>query len=162
MFLRIENIPSKKLVGSHAKMCYTNNKTFELWRNFMLRRMEIQNRITTDLISMQAFDKSFDFKKFTLDTEFEKWAVAEVADFNNVPDGMETYTLQGGMYAVFLHQGDSINFQKTFQYIFGYWLQQSEYQLDNREHFEVLSDRYKLNDPESEEEIWIPIKLKEQ
>jgi AraC family transcriptional regulator len=160
MFLRIEKISEKKLVGNQVKMCYANNKTFELWRSFMPRRKEIHSRITSDLISMQAFDKTFNFKDFTLETEFVKWAVAEVGDFNNLPEGMETYTLQGGLYAIFLHKGDSINFQETYQYIFDYWLPRSEYQLDNREHFEVLGEKYKLNDPASEEEIWIPIKLK--
>jgi AraC family transcriptional regulator len=32
----------------------------------------------------------------------------------------------------------------------------SEYFLDNRPHFEVLGDKYKNNDPTSEEEIWKP------
>jgi AraC family transcriptional regulator len=37
-----------------------------------------------------------------------------------------------------------------------------EYELDDRPHFEILGDKYKNNDPNSEEEIWIPIKLKKQ
>jgi len=32
--------------------------------------------------------------------------------------------------------------------------------LDNRPHFEVLGEKYKNGDPESEEEIWIPVKEK--
>ncbi|MDP5096829.1 MAG: GyrI-like domain-containing protein [Flavobacterium sp.] len=36
----------------------------------------------------------------------------------------------------------------------------SEYQLDNRPHFEILGAKYKNNAPDSEEEIWIPIKRK--
>lgn len=40
------------------------------------------------------------------------------------------------------------------------WLPASDYNLDNRPHFEVLGEKYKNNDPTSEEEIWIPIKLK--
>jgi AraC family transcriptional regulator len=34
------------------------------------------------------------------------------------------------------------------------------YTLDDRAHFEVLGEKYKNNDPLSEEEIWIPIKKK--
>jgi AraC family transcriptional regulator len=49
---------------------------------------------------------------------------------------------------------------KTFQYIFGTWLPNSEYVLDNRPHFEILGEKYKNDDPTSEEEIWIPIKAK--
>jgi AraC family transcriptional regulator len=45
-----------------------------------------------------------------------------------------------------------------FTYIFTRWLPASGYQLDNRPHFEILGDKYKNNDPESEEEIWIPVR----
>jgi hypothetical protein len=31
--------------------------------------------------------------------------------------------------------------------------------LDDRPHFEVLGSKYRNNDPESEEETWIPTKL---
>lgn len=45
------------------------------------------------------------------------------------------------------------------EYIYGSWLPNStEYARDNRPHFEILGEKYKNNDPESEEEIWIPVK----
>ena len=47
---------------------------------------------------------------------------------------------------------------KTFQYIFGTWMPDSGYKWDNRPQFEILGEKYKNNDPSSEEEIWIPIK----
>ncbi len=77
-----------------------------------------------------------------------------------VPNEMETFLLEGGLYAVFEYKGSS-NDPSIFQYIFGTWLPGSNYLLDNRPHFEVLGDKYKNNDPNSEEEIWIPIKPKE-
>jgi predicted transcriptional regulator YdeE len=96
----------------------------------------------------------------THDLEFEKWAAAEVSDFDSIPENMEPYVLQGGLYAVFMHKGAASTGFKTFQFIFGTWLPQSEYELDNREHFEILGEKYKNEDPDSEEEIWIPIKHK--
>jgi AraC family transcriptional regulator len=45
----------------------------------------------------------------------------------------------------------------VFTYIFGSWLPGSSYLLDDRPHFEILGEKYKNNDPDSEEEIWIPI-----
>lgn len=155
---RIETIPEKKLVGKHLKMSLAQNRTAELWKSFMTEKKKIQNIISGDLISMQIYDKSLDFKDFNPDVEFEKWAAAEVEDFNSVPDNMATHILQGGMYAVFLYKGHPALFQNTFQYIFYTWLPGSEYELDNREHFEILGDKYKNNDPDSEEEVWIPIK----
>ena len=34
------------------------------------------------------------------------------------------------------------------------------YTLDDRPHFEILGEKYKNQDPDSEEELWIPIKPK--
>lgn len=136
------------------------NRTRELWQRFMPRRHEIQNDITADLFSLQVYDASFDFTEFNPNESFEKWALKEVSDFNYVPEGMETFLLTGGLYAIFIHQGSAAEAEKTFGYIFGKWLPKSGYALDNRPHFEVLGAKYKNNDPDSEEEIWIPIKPK--
>lgn len=157
---RIEQLAPKKLVGKHVKMCYANNQTSELWRSFMQRRKEITNNLNSNLYSLQVFDKSLDFKDFTPQTEFEKWALTEVSDFDSIPEGMEKYELEGGLYAVFDFKGIPADFPKAFQYIIGVWLPNSEYELDRREHFELLGEKYKNNDSNSEEEIWIPIKPK--
>ncbi|HLP56247.1 MAG TPA: GyrI-like domain-containing protein [Fluviicola sp.] len=155
---RIENLPEKKLIGKRLTMSLADNKTGELWQHFMPRRKEILNSITTDLISMQVY-KPTHFADFQPTNEFEKWATVEVTDFENVPTDMETVTLVGGLYAVFDYKGSS-NDPSVFQYIFGTWLPGSAYVLDDRPHFEVLGDNYKNNDPDSEEEIWIPIQPK--
>lgn len=153
---RIENLKAKKLVGKRLTMSFANNKTGELWKSFMPRRREITNNLTNELISMQVY-KPTHFADFNLTNEFEKWATIEVADFGNVPSEMEAFTLTGGLYAVFDYKGSSAD-NSVFQYIFGTWLPNSDYLLDNRPHFEVLGEKYKNADPNSEEEIWIPIR----
>jgi AraC family transcriptional regulator len=157
---RIETITGKKLVGKRIRMSFSDNKTFELWKSFMPRRKEITNNKTTDLFSMQIYDKHFDFKNINLDEEFEKWAAIEVTDFDTIPDGMESYSLTGGLYAVFIHKGAASTGPKTFKYIFGTWLPNSDFILDNRPHFEILGKKYIHEDPDSEEEVWIPVKPK--
>ena len=139
-------------------MSIANNRTFELWKSFMPLRAEIKNRITTDLISLQVYNPTLSFNDFDLNTEFEKWAVAEVSDFEPVPEGMETFLLTGGQYAVFIYKGAPADFGGTFNYIFKTWLPASEFELDNRPHFEVLGSKYKNNSPDSEEEVWIPVR----
>lgn len=156
---RFEIINEKRLVGMRLKMSFANYKVGELWQTFMPRRKEITNSLTNDLISMVIY-KSNHFTDFRPTNEFERWATVEVSDFYNVPTNMETYVLPCGKYAVFLHKGDTKEFTKTFQYILGTWLPSSDYVLDNRPHFEVLGEKYKNNDLNSEEEIWIPIKAK--
>jgi AraC family transcriptional regulator len=155
---RIEILKEKKLIGKHIVMSLADNKTMELWKSFMPRRREVTNNLTSDFISMSVY-KPTHFTDFKPTNEFEKWAAIEVPDFDSVPNDMETFILNGGLYAVFDYKGSS-NDMGIFQYIFGTWLPNSNFLLDDRPHFEVLGDKYKNADPNSEEEIWIPIKKK--
>ena len=157
---RIQTITGKQLVGTPITMSIADNKTRELWQGFMPRRNEIANNLNADLICMQVYDDALGFKDFTPETPFQKWAAVEVAETADVPQGMQTFTLPGGVYAVFDYKGAASAFAPTFRYIFYEWLPQSDYELDSRPHFEVLGAKYKNDDPESEEEIWVPIKPK--
>ncbi len=158
---RIELLLPKKLVGLQSRMCMADDKTVMLWQTLMPRRAEIKARTSNDYISMQVYDKDLNFSEFNGHTVFQKWAAVEVFDFENVPDGMETYTLEGGLYAVFIHKGGPDAFPQTLKAIFVDWMPASDYELDAREHFEVLGEKYKKDSDESEEEVWIPIKKKE-
>ena len=160
MYLRTENLSPKKLIGQRIITSFSENRTVDLWQNFMPRRKEILNNLTHDLISMQVYPESYNFTIFDPVIKFEKWAAIEVSDFDTIPDGMESFTLFGGLYAVFIHKGAASTGPKTFQYIFGEWIPSSDYALDNRPHFEILGKKYINDDPASEEEIWIPIKAK--
>lgn len=157
---RIEMLAAKKLIGKHIVMSFSGNKTFELWRGFMPRRKEIQNGIGRDLYSIEVYPPPF-WRSFSPDAEFGKWAAIEVTDFNSVPDDMETITVPDGLYAVFIHKGPASSGPKTYGYIFGTWLPGSDFSLDNRPHFALMGEKYKNDDPDSEEEIWIPIKEKQ-
>ena len=155
----IKTLTEKKLIEKRIIMSFAENKTFELWRSFMPRRNEIINNLSNDLFSIQLYDSSFNFNEFDLHKTFEKWATVEVSDFDIIPDGMETFTLQNGLYAIFYYKGLNTD-TRIFQTIFGTWLPNSEYVLDARPHFEILGEKHKNNDPNSEEEIWIPIKIR--
>jgi len=158
MMPRIETTDERKLVGKRLSMSFANYRVDELWKSFMPRRKDITNNLTNDLISVAVYQPTH-FADFKPTSEFERWATVEVADFDHVPNEMETFVLPSGLYAVFDYKGSSTD-NSIFQYILGTWLPGSDYVLDNRPHFEVLGDKYKNNDPASEEEIWIPIKAK--
>ncbi len=153
----IKMLTPKKLAGMHVTMSLAANRTGELWQRFMPRRRDVTRAVGTDLYSLAVYPWPVDFTDRR--KEFEKWAAVEVTDFDALPDGMEALTLPGGLYAVFHYKGSSAGIG-IFQYIFGAWLpaNASTYRLDDRPHFEVLGSKYKNNDPESEEDIWIPIK----
>ena len=148
----------RKLIGKRKRMSFSNNTTAGLWKSFIPDRHLIKNSINSDLISMQIYESNFNFSNFNPDLEFDKWAAVEVSDFSAIPKGMETYTIPRGKYAVFIHKGGPVKGPETFGYIFGSWIPQSEYEIDNRPQFEILGKKYKNNEPDSEEEIWIPIK----
>jgi len=154
---RIETLFEKKLVGKRLTMSLADNKTSYLWQSFVSGRREIINNNTNEMISMQIYNGPV--RLGDLNQEFEKWAAIEVTDFENVPEKMDSYTLNGGLYAVFTYKGLSTD-NSVYLYIFGTWLPDSDYLLDHRPHFEILGDNYKNGDPDSEEEIWIPIKQK--
>ncbi len=152
----IEMLPEKKLIGQKLKMSLKSNTTHELWKSFMPRRHEIKNALGSELYSLQVYSPDY-FSNFNLAHEFEKWAAIQVSSFDSTPDGMETMILTGGLYAIFYYKGLSTD-TKIFENIFKTWLPKSNYVLDQRPHFEVLGEKYKNNDANSEEEIWIPIR----
>lgn len=155
---RIETLPEKKLVGKRIKMSYSDNKTYDLWHSFMPLRKEIKNSIGPELYSIEIYPDGF-FSKFNSETQFEKWAAVEVRDFKNVPDNLEPMILPGGLYAVFLHKGPASAGPQTYEYIFNTWLPcNGDFILDHRPHLAIMGDKYKHEYPNSEEEIWIPIK----
>ena len=161
MLPRLETLSEKKLVGIRLDMSFDNNKTRDLWQSFMPRRKEIKNHLNKDFYSIEIYKPHF-FDQYNPDTEFQKWAAIEVTDFDQVPNEMNTIVLPSGLYVVFLHKGPASDGPITYQYIFGTWIPNSEFEIDNRPHFALMGQKYKHDDPDSEEEIWIPVRMKKQ
>lgn len=155
---RMVILEEKKLVGMHLKMCLDDHKVANLWSAFMPKRNQITNAISGELISMAIYGKDY-FRQFNPSAEFEKWAAVEVSNVENPPPGLRGFILSSGIYAVFDYKG-SANDPAIYQFIFTQWLPASEYQLDDRPHFEILGSQYNNESSDSEEEIWIPVKPK--
>lgn len=161
MHPEIRTIAEKKLAGLYITMTLAQNRTAELWQQFMPRRNEIVTAVTDELISMQVYDAAVAKAGYmTPQSVHQRWAAKEVTDFTPVPGGMETFVLPGGLYAVFTYRGTPQQAAPFFRNIFMEWLPASDYVLDDRPHFEVLGPKYKHNDPDSEEEVYIPVRLK--
>jgi len=153
---RFRQLEPTKLIGVSSEMSRANDQTPQLWQRFMPRRQTVLNRTSQDFMSMQVYPNG---PKQIADSlaMFTKWAVVQVENFDAVPQGMDTYSLSGGLYAVFQHNGPATDL-RTAMYIFQDWLPQSDYVLDDREHFEVLPPDYKALDPNAHEEFWIPVR----
>lgn len=157
----IRTITEKKLAGMYITMTLAQNRTAELWQRFMPLRGTIANAVSDELISMQVYDAAVAQAGYmTPQSVHQKWAAKEVTGFTQVPEGMETFVLPGGFYAVFTYRGTPQQAAPFFRKIFMEWLPASGYMLDDRPHFEVLGPKYKHNDPDSEEEVFIPIRPK--
>lgn len=154
---RFEILSEKILIGRKTRMSFVENRTRELWQRFMPRRREIANAVNTYLYSVEQYEPHF-FDAFNPAAEFIKWASVEVSDADHIPDDMDVLVLPSGLYAVFIHRGPASKGVETYEYIFRAWLPESEYTLDERPHFALMGDKYKHDDPDSEEEIWIPVK----
>lgn len=158
MELKVIEVAQKLFLGMSKDMSFANNTTPDLWRAFMPRRKEIQNVIGIELYSGEVYPNNF-FISFNPSTPFQKWAAVEVENFDQVPARMETLISPAGLYAVFNYKGTNAGAAEFYRKIFTEWLPASAYQLDARPHWAVMGTKYKNNDPDSEEEIWIPVKL---
>lgn len=150
---RIEIIESKKLIGFSILTSFQEDKTPIVWRQFMLRRNEISSRISNQLFSLQIYPEDF-----TPNQSFTKYALAEVLNFDNIPNDFETFQLKSGKYLVFNYTGKSEKGPEIFRYIFQNFIPENQFKVDDRPHFEIFGDDYNPNSDSAEEQIWIPIK----
>lgn len=156
---RLEALSEKRFVGKNITMSLANNRTQALWQSFMPERKDITKNVGHELYSIEIYPPNY-FDNFSLHAELEKWAAVEVTDFDAVPDGMHVLRVPAGLYAVFIHRGPASSGPKTYEYILTSWLPSSDYALDARPHFAVMGEKYKGDDPDSEEEFWVPIRPK--
>lgn len=130
MEAEIIQVEKKLIVGMKIEMSLSENKTKRLWKNFTPSR------------------------------HFTKWAGVEVVGRTTLPDGLEEMEIPAGLYGCFLYKGLPSSAGPFYQSIFQDWLPKSGYQLDRRPHFEIMGDKYKIDDPNSEELVYIPMALR--
>lgn len=123
----------------------------------MPKRPAIQQIIDTTLYAVDQYPSPNFFEAFDPHRSFERWAAVPVHTVVDLPEGLESLLLPAGQYAVFTYKGVESQAQAFFQYIYTVWLPTAAYQLADRPHFAKMDARYKGEDPDSEEEFWIPI-----
>lgn len=158
MKCRIENFPGILLAGHHTTSSFAQDNTAALWRSFMPLRNDIVARLGSDLYNVQQYPCLPNSEIFTADTQFTRWAAVAVKNGNRLPPSLHLLELPAGAYAVFCHRGGPETAPQSFAYIYGQWLPASGFVLDHRPHFEVLGTRYNNSHPDSEEEIWVPVR----
>lgn len=152
----IEVADGMALVGIHRPMSFTEPMMRELWQEFRARVKDVKGRTSDSFISMRIHDEPVGAVPAP-GSKFEQWAAVEVDPSAEVPHGMHSHGLPGGLYAVFTYRGRADAFADAARHIYGNWLPRSEFELADREFFEVLGPSYRPDDPEASETIWIPI-----
>lgn len=155
---RYEMISETQLVGKCARMSIAKDTTHGLWQEFMPNHNHIPNRAGSDFFSVEVYDGLEYFMDFDPARPFDKWAAVAVSKADSMPEGMDLLVLPAGRYAVFHYRGRPSEVHRAYQYIYGTWIGGSGYAIDNRPHFAVMGMGYKGEHPDSEEEIWIPVK----
>lgn len=155
---QIISIAQKQLIGHSMEMSLVDNKTQELFAGFMPQKKHITNTLSNAVYEVMVYPTNY-FSSFNPSNYFTKWAAVEVDALKDCPSHMDTLCIETGLYAVFTYKGLPQNFGQFMQYILMEWLPKSQYQLDDRPHFNVLGAAYRNNHPDSQEDVYIPIKL---
>jgi len=152
----IINVSEKIVVGVNSEISFAKFNVSEIWEEFSPKIKEIRNRVFPELLSITIYQPDY-FENFSIEKTFEKWAGAEVESFEKLPQGLNQMIIPAGEYAVFNYKGLPSD-NRIFQWIYSQWLPASGFELDQRPHFEVLGEKYKNGSPDSEEDIYIPVK----
>ena len=152
---RIVDNPPKILVGMKREMSLIDNQTQQLFQAFMPKRKEVPHMVNADVYDLIVYPPNF-FVLLNPLRPFIKWAGVEVSEVGDLPEGLSFFQIPAGRYAVFTHKGPSSD-TSTFEKIFTQWLPNSEHELADRPHFDIMGDKYKGDQEDSEEEIWVPI-----
>lgn len=159
--IQIQEIEAKRLIGISGKGSISNDITLQVFKDFMPRKREIEGVKNSLTYSVQLFDTDLNRNPINPNTTFTRIAAVEVSEDSVAPQGMEVFEIPAGLYLTFTHKGTLDRFIQNLQFIYEKWIPDSAYEVDQRPHFEVLGSKYLgLDNPNSEEDIWIPIRLK--
>jgi AraC family transcriptional regulator len=156
----IKSLEETRVVGKKSHMSLKHNTTVQLWREFMPLRRHITDPLDASFWSVEVYPGPDFFKSFDPAREFEKWAAVPVGPSAIIPEDLQVLLIPSGLYAVFSYKGKESEVSQMYGYIYGAWIPKSGYTLDHRPHFAVMGAKYKGEHPDSEEELWIPIKEK--
>lgn len=93
------------------------------------------------------------------DTEKLRYDACVALDKEILPEGrVGIKTIEGGKYAMFLHKGPYSGFQELYDYIYGVWLPESEFELRDLPCFEKYLNTPDKTKPEKlKTEVYIPV-----
>ncbi len=146
------------VVGKECFCSQNNNTIPQLWSEFNKDMCNIPDmKNTNEAIGVCLCDE----EHVTPDTEFRYIAGMEVKKADTLPEGMVSYTVQGGRFLVVEHIGALDTLPQTYDYAYMTWFAENEkYQPVGNLDFELYGEKYTFGAEDSIMEIWIPLKEK--
>lgn len=154
----IVNLPAATIVGKRFSASQIKDGYVDVWRLF--NKEFRQDFPKSDLCGIFELNKSFpNPNTFNLESESGVFIGADRSPKGLVSEKYDTKILEGGKYAKFTYIGAIDNLLQFYIYIWGEWSINSKYELDNREDFELYTERFiGEDDIRSEIDIYVPIK----
>jgi AraC family transcriptional regulator len=128
--------------------------------NVTLKRLKdnqklIDKKLGDEVYLIQLYDLKPNFNPHV--DPFTQIIGYKVSDGNHVPDGMIVHQVPENHYITCTHKGLEIELYKTYDYLYGKWMREQNYQPIGYD-FEVWDERYKPEEPVNEIDVYIPIK----
>jgi AraC family transcriptional regulator len=127
-----------------------NNEIPQLWDKFGPRAEEIKHIVDPHV----AYGVCGNFDDSS--HEFDYVAGFEVDSTTEIPEGMVSWDVPAGKYAVFTCTLPTLG--ETYQHAYHTWLPQSGYQRAPGPEFELYDESFDPEDPSSKMDAYIPLK----
>lgn len=147
--------PEAKVVGIARQYHQEDLEIERLWSAFRPDVAQISNRVGDD-----AFGIYEEYHESGNTVGFTYICSVEVADFDDVPEGMITRTIPEQLYAAFRHEGPISYLPETLKYIWGSWLPKSSYGYVEKPDFELYAPATQPENPEKTLFLYIPVRKK--
>jgi AraC family transcriptional regulator len=153
---RIVQLNQLILVGRPYFGDSADNKFGQAWDRFFPYEKAISNR-TNEKVFYGVEDYGPEFEQTH---QWMYFPSTQVSSLDEIPTGLFGRTLPAATYAVFTAKGGIPKLHDTFMYAYMTWLPASEYESAYPFDFEYYDERFKDQDPNSEIDIFIPVKPK--
>lgn len=147
------------LAGQFTTTTFQTYTPWKLWQQFRPLVKDIPGRLDETLMAMHRYPQGLDMTQVAADQPFEQWALVQIQQEDKMPDGIHTWWMEGGDYAVFEQSGTVENFRASMHWLIAEGLPPQQLALDARPYFEIMDHRYKgPADPDSLETVYVPVK----
>ena len=155
----VVELDAMDVVGMQTLFSMKCNLITILWERFALRMQEIRNVVRKDV----ALEVSYDVQGEADEQTFFVLAGLIVEDVGEIPEGMAHKHVPAHKYALFTHYGPISLIYDTYNRIYNELLPRSAYDVDKEAcTIEWYDERFKMDSPDSEYDIYVPVKARQQ